>query len=152
MSTHPMRVSGRPVGAEAADPAVVHGDTKLLRLVLRLDAAATGAVGGAAVAGSTVLDSALGLRTAFLAGVGAFLVVYALGVWWIATRPNLRRAAVRSVIGLNLIWCADSVLTAAAGWFDPTTLGTTVIVVQAVAVLAFADLQIIGLRKARRNA
>jgi hypothetical protein len=147
-----MHVSTRPTGGPVAKPAVVPGDPRLLRLVLRLDAVATGTVGVAALAGSAVFDSALGLRTALLAGVGAFLVVYALGVWWIAAQPSLRRTAVRAVVGLNLFWFADSVLTAVTGWLDPTTLGTAVIVVQAIAVLAFADLQIIGLRKARQSA
>ncbi|MGW9214028.1 hypothetical protein ACWGR4_44675 [Embleya sp. NPDC055664] len=129
----------------------VRGDTNLLRLALRLDAIATGAVGLAALAGCAFLDGALGLPTAFLAGLGAFLVLYAVGVWLIGGSDTPHRTAVRAVIGLNLVWFADSVAMAIAGWLDPTTLGTTLIVLQAVAVLGFADLQILGLRKARTS-
>ncbi|MFF7246494.1 hypothetical protein ACFZBU_21600 [Embleya sp. NPDC008237] len=130
----------------------VRGDTGLLRIALRLDAIATGAVGLLALAGCAAFDGALGLPTAFLAGLGAFLVLYALGVWRVAARSAPHRTAVRVVIGLNLLWFADSVLTALTGWLDPTGLGTTLIVLQAIAVLGFADVQIFALRKANKSA
>lgn len=56
------------------------------------------------------------------------------------------------VIGGNLAWFALSAVTAAAGWLGPTGLGTVMIVIQAVAVLGFADLQFYGLRRARKSA
>ncbi|MFI6082909.1 hypothetical protein ACIBBB_18345 [Streptomyces sp. NPDC051217] len=137
--------------AAPADSTAVHGDTGLLRLALRLDAAATGAVGAAALIGCAALDSALGLPAAFLAGTGAFLVLYALFVARVSTARAPHRTAVRLVIGSNLAWFALGVLTAAAGWLDPTGLGTALIVVQAVAVLGFADLQLYALRRARKS-
>lgn len=135
----------------SADSAVVRGDTRLLRLALRLDAVATGAVGAAALIGCAALDPVLGLPVAFLAGIGAFLVVYAVFVARVGSAPAPNRKAVRAVIGGNLAWFALSVVTAAAGWLDPTGLGTVMIVVQAVAVLGFADVQLYGLRKARTS-
>ncbi|MGW1990739.1 hypothetical protein [Embleya sp. NPDC001921] len=137
--------------AGSGEDGSVRGDTGLLRIALRLDAIATGAVGLAALVGCAAFDGALGLSTAFLAGLGAFLVLYALGVWRVATRATPHRTAVRVVIGLNLLWFADSVLTAVAGWMDPTGLGTALIVLQAIAVLGFADLQMFALRKARKS-
>ncbi|MET4921587.1 hypothetical protein P3L51_04295 [Streptomyces sp. PSRA5] len=137
--------------AASADSTAVRGDTGLLRLALRLDAVATGAVGAAALIGCAALDSALGLPVAFLAGIGAFLVLYALFVAWVGSARAPRRVAVRAVIGANLAWFALSVVTAAAGWLDPTGPGTALIVVQAAAVLGFADLQFYGLRKARKS-
>ncbi|WP_405607881.1 hypothetical protein [Streptomyces sp. NBC_01508] len=141
--------SRNSASAASTDSAVVRGDTGLLRTVLLLDAVATGAVGAAALIGCAVLDSALGLPVAFLAGIGAFLVLYALFVWRVSAARAPHRGAVRAVIGCNLVWSALSGVTAAAGWLDPTGLGTTLIVLQAVAVLGFADLQLFGLRKAR---
>ncbi|OPC81285.1 hypothetical protein B4N89_10300 [Embleya scabrispora] len=143
-SLNPTFTTGGPGGR-------VRGDTGLLRLALRLDAIATGVVGLAALAGCALVDGALGLPTAFLAGLGAFLVLYAVGVWRIGGSDAPHRTAVRAVIGLNLVWFADSVGMAIAGLLDPTTLGTTLIVLQAVAVLGFADVQILGLRKARTS-
>ncbi|WP_406283146.1 hypothetical protein [Embleya sp. NBC_00896] len=142
----------RRAGVTDTPTGAVRGDTGLLRMVLRLDAIATAAVGVAALAGCALLDSALGLPTAFLAGVGAFLTLYALVVWRIGTPGQPNRNAVRTVIALNLVWMADSVAMALAGWFDPTGLGTALIVLQAIAVLGFADLQLFGLRKANRSA
>lgn len=130
---------------------VVRGDTRLLRLALRLDAVATGVVGAAALIGCAALDSALGLPVAFLAGIGAFLVLYAAFVARVSSASAPNRAAVWAVIGGNLAWFALSVVTAAAGRLDPTGLGTALIVLQAVAVLGFADIQFFGLRKARTS-
>lgn len=133
------------------DSTVVRGDTGLLRLALRLDAVATGAVGAAALTGCAALDSVLGLPVAFLAGIGAFLVLYALLVARIGSASAPNRNAVRAVIGGNLAWFALSAVMAAAGWLDPTGPGTVMIVVQAVAVLGFADIQLFGLRRARTS-
>ncbi|MGC0420568.1 hypothetical protein [Embleya sp. AB8] len=149
-SLNPTFATGGP-GDGAGTGTAVRGDTGLLRVALRLDAIATGAVGLAALVGCTAFDAALGLPTAFLVGLGAFLVLYALGVWQIARRTTPHRTAVRAVIGLNLLWFADSLVMAIAGWLDPTGLGTTLIVLQAIVVLAFADLQLFGLRRARRS-
>ncbi|MFI1378872.1 hypothetical protein [Embleya sp. NPDC020886] len=137
-------------GGSTGDGAV-RGDTGLLRIALRLDAIATGAVGLAALAGCAAFDGALGLPTAFLAGLGAFLLLYASAVWRVAGRSAPHRIGVRVVIALNLMWFADSLVMAGAGWLDPTGLGTTLVVLQAIAVLGFADLQIFGLRKANRS-
>lgn len=135
----------------STDSTVVRGDTRLLRLALRLDAVATGAVGAAALIGCAALDSVLGLPVAFLGGIGAFLVLYALFVARVGAASAPNRTAVRAVIGSNLAWFALSAVTVAAGWLDPTGLGTALIVVQAVAVLGFADVQLFGLRKARTS-
>jgi hypothetical protein len=53
------------------------------------------------------------------------------------------------VIGLNLCWVVDSVVYAAAD-DGLTALGVTFTLVQAVAVLGFAALENLGLRKAGR--
>lgn len=150
-SSDSYRVPAPSPTATSAEPGAVGGDTGLLRLALRLDAVATGAVGGAALIGCALLDSLLGLPVAFLAGIGAFLVVYALFVAWVGSARAPRRTAVWTVVVSNLAWFALSAVTAAAGWLDPTGLGTAMIVFQAVAVLGFADLQLYGLRKARKS-
>ncbi|MCI3220622.1 hypothetical protein [Streptomyces sp. NP-1717] len=146
---------GVPAPSRTSPPTgagVLRGDTGLLRLALRLDAVATGAVGAAALIGCAALDSALGLPAAFLAGIGVFLVLYALFVARAGSAPVPDRGAVWVVIGGNLAWFALSAVTAAAGWLGPTGLGTVMIVIQAVAVLGFADLQFYGLRRARESA
>src|SRR5918997_453104 len=109
---------GRPVGEENGG---------LLRLALKLDAAASGASGALLVAAGSVLDDLLGLPLALLLPVGLFLLAYAA-----------------------FVWVADSVALVATAWFPLTALGAAFVLAQAAAVFLFANLQFLGLRRARR--
>jgi hypothetical protein len=120
-----------------------------LRLSLRLDAAASGALGGLLAAGGALLDDPLGIPAAVLVPVGGFLVAYAAALWLVGSRPKLSRPAVRVVAVGNLLWVAASVIAVAGGWWSPTALGTALVIAQAAAVALFAELQLIGLRRAR---
>ena len=131
------------VGRVAALP----GET-LTRVALKLDAVVTGANGVAYLALAGVLDEPLGLPSGFLVTVGAVLIVFALFVANTATRPRLNRNAVKAVIAVNVLWVVDSIVFAAAGWYDPTTGGTVWTVLQAGVVAAFAALQAYALRRA----
>jgi hypothetical protein len=119
-----------------------------LRLSLDLDAVASGGLGVILAAAGALLDGPLGIPASVLVPVGLFLVVYAAGLWFLASRPQVRRPAVGVVVAGNLLWVAASVAAAAAGWWSPTTLGTVVVLAQAAAVLLFAGLQLSGLRRA----
>jgi hypothetical protein len=125
------------------------GRDRPLRLALRLDAAASGALGVLLAAGGALLDDLLGIPAAVLVPVGAFLVLYAAGLWLVGSRPRVSRPAVWAVVAGNLGWVAASVVAAAAGWWSPTAAGTVVLLVQAAAVAVFAELQLSGLRRAR---
>jgi hypothetical protein len=121
---------------------------RLLRLALRIDALASGALGLALAAAAPALDGALGIPTGWLAGLGAFLIAYAGGLAWLAARPRIPMALAWTVIVGNTGWVLTSAVEIAAGWFTLTTLGTAVAVAQAVAVVAIVDLQFVGLRRA----
>jgi hypothetical protein len=123
--------------------------TGLVRLALRLDAVVTGAVGLAMVVAGTALDGPLGIPAAALVVTGAFFAGWFAALWYLASRPRISAPAVWAVIAVNLLWAIDSVAVLLAGWFPLTALGTAVVVVQAVAVAAFADLQFVGLRRVR---
>jgi hypothetical protein len=56
------------------------------------------------------------------------------------------------VVATNLVWVADSVALVATAWFPLTALGAAFVLAQAAAVFLFADLQFLGLRRARRAA
>lgn len=124
----------------------------LLRLALKLDAVASGALGALLLVTATVLDDLLGIPLALLVPVGLFLLAYAAFVWIVGTRRRINRTAAWTVVVLNLVWVADSVVVVLAGPFPLTGLGVTFILAQAAAVLLFADLQFLGLRRARRAA
>lgn len=134
-----------------ARPAAEHR-TGLLRLALKLDAVATGALAALGVAAASLLDDLLGTPSSLLWLVGLFLLAYAAAVWVIGTRPQVSRQAAWSVVAVNVLWVVASVATVAAGWLPLTTLGTAFVLLQAVVVLVFADLQYVGLRRAQTGA
>jgi hypothetical protein len=120
---------------------------RLLRLALKLDAVVTGICGVGFLLFSAVLDGTLGLPTAAMAAVGAFLIVYAGLVWTLATRPAMPVGAVYAVIAANALWAVDSAVLLALDGFTPTVAGQVVIAVQAAGVAAFAALQYLALRR-----
>ena len=119
----------------------------LVRLALKLDAVVTGANGAAYLALAGVLDEPLGMPAGFLRGVGAFLLVFALAVWAVASRPVVRPGAVAAVIAANLVWVVESLALVAFDWFTPATAGAVWTVLQAVVVGGFATLQLYALRR-----
>jgi hypothetical protein len=99
------------------------------------------------VAGSDVLGPFLNLPEAFLRNTGLVLVAYAALVGFLGTRGVMPKIAVWAVIAINAMWTVDSVVLLISGWVSPNLLGQIFIVMQAIAVGVFAELQFIGLRK-----
>jgi hypothetical protein len=120
---------------------------QLLRAALKLDAVVTGANGAAYLAAAGPLGDLLGLSDALLRGTGAFLLAYAALVWLTGTRRTIPRAPVVAIVAGNAAWAAGSIVAAIAGLGDPTTAGTVWIVLQAIVVAGFAELQLTGLRR-----
>jgi len=119
----------------------------LLRPVLKLDAVVTGANGAAYLVAAGPLGELLGLSETLLRATGAFLLAFAAVVWITGSRREIPRAPVYAIVVANAVWAADSLVAAIAGWGDPTTAGTVWIVLQAIVVAAFAELQLTGLRR-----
>jgi hypothetical protein len=128
-------------------PIITTERTPLLRLALKLDAIVTGANGTAYLIAAGPLGDLLGLSPALLRGTGAFLVAFAAAVWLTATRRSISRPAVYAIVAANAIWAVDSIVAAIAGWGTPDTAGTVWIVLQAIVVAFFAELQLAGLRR-----
>lgn len=112
-----------------------------------VDAAITGANGVAYLAGAGLLTGLLGPSPVVLIGIGAFLTAYALVVALIGRGRPISLAAVRGAALLNLAWVAASLVVAAGGLIDLTGWGRLWAVAQAVVVLAFAILQLAGIRR-----
>lgn len=119
----------------------------LIRFALKLDAVVTGATGTAYLAGAGILDSPLGLPAGMLRAIGAFLLVFALAVWMIGSRPGLRPALITAVVAANVAWVAESLALVAFDWFSPATAGVVWVVLQAIVVGAFAALQATAMRR-----
>jgi len=122
---------------------------RFLRNVLFADAASCLATGALQVLFTAPLAALLNLPGALLAGTGWFLLAYGAAVGFIATRDPLPRALVTLFMAGNLGWAVACVALLAGGWLAPTDWGTAWIVAQAAAVAVLAQLQWMGLRRAR---
>ena len=134
MSAHQIAVLAR-----TSDPQTV------LRRFLALDAVVTGANALAYLALSGPLGRLLGVDSALLLELGAFLAVFAGGVGWLASRERPATLPVRVVVEANFAWAALSLLTLAV-WLSPTATGAVWTVLQALTVAGFAVLQHMALR------
>ncbi|PSL58336.1 hypothetical protein B0I31_101554 [Saccharothrix carnea] len=114
----------------------------LLRFALKLDGVASGGLGLITLLFN---DLQTGLPRGLVIGLGVFLAFYGVGVFLLGLRPI--RPLVAVVIIGNSVWVLDSFLTAFAGWFPVTGLGVFLIVAQAIAVMGFITLQVLGLRR-----
>ena len=119
----------------------------LLRLALKLDAAASGALAVLSLVASSMLGDLLGIPLALLVPVGLLLVGWAAALWVIASRPRIGGVAVRVVILLNLLYAVDVVVVVATGLFPLTASGIAFVLFKVFAVTLFAAVQFYALRK-----
>ena len=141
-----MTAQSTTAGTRAA--AEIAASDGLLRFALKTDAAMTAANGLAYLAGFALLDGWLGVPAALLAGVGAFLLAFAVFVGRVAMQPEISRLAAGGIVAANLLWAVDSVILLLVDGFSPTLAGQIVIAVQAAGVAGLAGLQYAGLRRA----
>jgi hypothetical protein len=123
----------------------------MLRAALLADAAASGAMGLLMAGGAGLLDAPLGLPESLLRIAGLALLPWAGWVAWLGAAASPTRNAVRAVVAVNLVWVADSLLLLAFArllGLAPSGLGIAFVLVQALAVLGFALLQGMALRRA----
>ena len=119
-----------------------------LRRTLLADAATSAAVGALMAVAAAPLQRLTGLPATLLLSAGLALFPYAVYLIWIATRAEVPRLALWAPIVLNVVWAANCVLVA-FGDFNPTAYGKAFLAVQVVTVLAFAELEFVGLRRAQ---
>lgn len=137
--------------ALSATPARTADGGRLLRLALRIDATASGALGVLGVAAAPLLADLLGAPAPVLFGVGVFFVVFAAALLVLASRRSIPRPAAWTVVLGNAVWAAGSVVAAIVAAGTLTGLGVGVVLAQAAAVALFADLQWMGLRRLTRR-
>ena len=125
----------------------IHPDL-FLRRVLMADAGVSAAVGALMAAGAGPLQRLTGLPASLLIPAGLALLPYAAYLVWIATRRAIPRAAVWLPIALNVLWAIECSWAAFGGVFAPGGYGEAFLAVQVVAVLVFAELEFVGLRRA----
>ncbi|PTM40140.1 hypothetical protein [Bosea sp. 124] len=121
--------------------------SRFLRNAFALDAAACAGTGLLLATTAGPLSGWLGFPIGFLRSAGLVLLPCAAMLAWLASRETLPRLAVLAVIGVNLLWIADSIAILLAGWFAPTGLGMAFVLVQAAAVAVVTELEVIGLKR-----
>ncbi|TDD98888.1 hypothetical protein [Jiangella asiatica] len=122
-------------------------ETPLLRWVLELDGVGTGLNGLAYLVAAGWIGDRLGLPTALLYPAGAFLVLAGAVLVALSTRRVVPVAWLWGVVAINAVWVVDSVVVAAAGWFDLTTAGTVWVLAQAALVAGFAVVETVAIRR-----
>lgn len=119
----------------------------LLRLGLRLDAVLSLAAAASVPLFMEPLVAALGLGREPLAALAAFMFGWAGLTGWMGGQAGLLRWTVWLAIIGNLGWALASLLLPLLGAFSPSPLGWGLLIAQALAVLLFAELQWLGLRR-----
>jgi hypothetical protein len=122
--------------------------TSFLRRALTVDALMTGATGLLLLIGAGMLASLLDVPEPLLRYSGLALIPFALYVGLVARRDRVPRTSIVAIILSNAAWVAASAWLALGSTVRPNALGYAFIVVQAIAVAAFAELQYVGLRRA----
>lgn len=119
----------------------------LLRQALLADATTSGAFGLLMLLAAEPLSRLLGLPEGLLRGAGGILLPYVALLAWLSLRSQMHRALVWAVIVANIAWAADSLLLLVSGWVSPTRAGYAFVIMQALVVLMYAELQIMGVRR-----
>jgi hypothetical protein len=123
-----------------------------LRRVLLADAVFSGTTGVLLAGGAPFFAGLLALPEPLLRFVGLILLPYAAFVVIVAMRQQMHSVAVWAIILLNALWALDSIALLFTGWVNPNLLGSGFVVVQAVIVALFAEMQFLALRRSPRPA
>jgi hypothetical protein len=124
---------------------------RLLRAILGVDAITSGLLGSALLAAPGPAARLVGLPAAALVEAGIVLVVFAAAVGWTALGRVPRKLAVLAIVDVNVLWTIAS-LVAAIDVVDPgAPFGRTLVLTQALAVLAIAVVEFVLLRRSTRG-
>ncbi|MFV3331335.1 hypothetical protein ACNFIA_10425 [Pseudomonas sp. NY15437] len=119
----------------------------LLRLTLKVDAIAGGAMGLLMALAAQPLGELLALPFVLLLVAGIVLLPLALVLYWMSNQTLLSRTGVWAVIALNALWVVESIALLVTGYVQPTALGYAFVISQALVVLLLAELEFFGLRR-----
>ena len=117
-----------------------------LRRSLQLDGVASGLCGLLLVLGAPMISALFGLSGSGISRVvGALLVVFAAALLWSAGRPRVSRGEAILAVVLNAAWVIASLILVVDGPLTP--IGNAAVALVAAAVLGFAVLEVLGLRR-----
>ena len=123
-----------------------------LQRVLWLDAVTCLITGAVFLTASATVEQLLAIPAPLARALAVVLLAFGTFVAWVGTRRELIRPAVWAIVLVNALWAVESVLALVFGWLQPNSLGQWFVIAQALAVAVLAELQFIGLRRARAAA
>lgn len=142
-----------PTPLQSPDIATLHEETimitpsLLLRRAIQIDAVVSGAMALLLTFAAGALAPLLQLPKALLLESGLFLIAYAALVGWLGTRSTMPRWLVLLVVIGNAAWTIGSLALLMSSAVSPNLFGEAFVVLQAIAVGIFAELQFVGLRR-----
>ena len=119
----------------------------LLRRALFADGLAGLATGSLLVLAAGWLAELLALPRDLLLASGWALLPLGVFLVWLGSCEQINRLAVWAVLAINALWVVDSLLLLIAGWIAPNLLGQVFVVGQALLVLLFLELELMGLKR-----
>lgn len=120
--------------------------SSFLRRALAADAVLSGATGAVMIVAADVVAGLLDIPTALLRYAGVGLIPFVVYVFYLSRRASLTAASVWLVIALNVAWVIASGVLLLSGQIHPNAFGYAFVIVQGIAVAAFAEMQYVGLR------
>ena len=122
--------------------------SRFLRRSLQLDGVASGLCGAVLLFAAQPISTLFGLSTSGVARVvGGLLLVYAAALLWNASRLTVSRGETLLAVVLNAAWVLGSLVVVVDG--PLTLIGNAAVAAVAAAVLGFAVLEVLGLRRLR---
>ncbi|MFI9236748.1 hypothetical protein [Streptomyces sp. NPDC053079] len=124
----------------------------LLRTTLRIDGWACAGLGVVLLAGCKLLSDPLGLPTTWSVPFGIAMLAMAAFIALIVRKDPLPSGLAWAVVVINTLSCAGLLVLACTDVVALTGLGTAFMILAAVVVGLFADVEFFGLRRARTAA
>ena len=119
----------------------------LLRRALLADGLVGLGTGSLLVLAASWLAELLVLPRELLLGAGLALLPLGVFLLWLGSCERVNRLLVWAVLALNALWVVDSLLLLVAGWVAPNLLGHVFVIAQALVVLLFIELELVGLKR-----
>jgi hypothetical protein len=127
-------------------PRLKESTDSLLRFAMRTDAILSGITGIASIPLAGWLAEISGTTKAFEYSVGAFFIAFAVGVFYLAAKPSVRRAGLMVAIG-NVLFTVASVALVLTDVFPLTTTGVVLTLGTAAYTAVIGELQYQGWRR-----
>lgn len=121
--------------------------TPFLHRTLLLDGLVSGAAGVMMLAGAPLVAALTALPIELLAWAGALLLPWCALLLVLSRRATMPRLWLIDVIAVNALWVAASFGALVSGAVQPNIFGYAFVIAQALAVIVFAELQVIALRR-----